>query len=51
PYMAPVPHRGKRNDPSMVQFVADKIAQEKEISYETVCEATKENAKRLFNIN
>ena len=50
PYMAPVPHRGKRNDPSMVQFVADKIAQEKGISYETVCEATKENAKRLFNI-
>ena len=35
PYMAPVPHRGKRNDPSMVQFVADKIAQEKGISYET----------------
>ncbi|MGL5507008.1 MAG: TatD family hydrolase [Paraclostridium sp.] len=50
PYMAPVPHRGKRNDPSMVQFVADKIAQEKGISYETVCEATKENAKKLFNI-
>ena len=50
PYMAPVPHRGKRNDPSMVQFVADKIAQEKGIYYETVCEATKENAKRLFNI-
>ena len=50
PYMAPVPHRGKRNDPSMVQSVADKIAQEKGISYETVCEATKENAKRLFNI-
>ncbi len=50
PYMAPVPHRGKRNDPSMVQFVADKIAQEKGISYEKVCETTKENAKRLFNI-
>lgn len=50
PYMAPVPNRGKRNDPSMVQFVADKIAQEKGISYEQVCEATKENAKRFFNI-
>ena len=50
PYMAPEPHRGKRNDPSLVQFVADKIAQEKGISYEQVCEATKENAKRFFNI-
>jgi len=50
PYMAPVPNRGKRNDPSMVQFVADKIAQEKGISYEKVCKVTKENAKRLFNI-
>ncbi len=50
PYMAPVPNRGKRNDPSMVQFVADKIAQEKGISYEQVCEKTKENAKRFFNI-
>lgn len=50
PYMAPEPHRGKRNDPSLVQFVADKIAQEKGISYEQVCETTKENAKRFFNI-
>ena len=50
PYMAPVPHRGKRNDPSLVQFVADKIAQEKGISYEEVCRVTKENAKKLFNI-
>lgn len=50
PYMAPTPHRGERNDPSLVQFVADKIAQEKGISYEKVCEVTKENAKRLFNI-
>ncbi len=50
PYMAPVPNRGKRNDPSMVQFVADKIAFEKGISYEKICEATKENAKKLFNI-
>ena len=50
PYMAPEPHRGKRNDPSLVAFVADKIAQEKGISYEAVCKATKENAKKLFNI-
>ena len=50
PYMAPEPYRGKRNDPSLVAFVADKIAQEKGISYEAVCKATKENAMKLFNI-
>lgn len=50
PYMAPTPHRGKRNNPSLVQFVADTIAVEKGVSYETVCEATKENAKRFFEI-
>ena len=50
PYMAPTPHRGKRNNPSLVQFVADTIAIEKGVSYETVCEATKENAKKFFNI-
>ena len=48
--MAPTPHRGKRNDPSLVQFVADTIAVEKGISYEKVCEATKENAKKFFGI-
>ncbi len=50
PYMAPTPHRGKRNDPSLVQFVADTIAIEKGISYEKVCEITKENAKKFFGI-
>ena len=48
--MAPTPHRGKRNDPSLVQFVADTIAVEKGVSYEAVCKATKENAKRFFGI-
>lgn len=50
PYMAPEPHRGKRNDPSLVAFVADKIAQEKGISYEEVCDKTMENAKKFFEI-
>jgi TatD DNase family protein len=50
PYLAPHPHRGKRNDPSFVRYVAEKIAIEKGISYEKVCEATLENAKRLFGI-
>lgn len=47
PYMSPEPHRGKRNNPSQVSFVADKIAQEKGICYEEVCRVTKENAKKF----
>lgn len=50
PYMAPAPNRGKRNDPSMVKHVAQKIALERGISYEEVCRVTKENAKRFFGI-
>lgn len=50
PYMAPVPFRGKRNDPSLVKYVAEKIAIEKNVSYEEVCKATMENAKRFFRI-
>ena len=50
PYMAPAPNRGKRNDPSMVKYVAEKIALERGISYEEVCRVTKENAKRFFGI-
>ncbi|WP_099190964.1 TatD family hydrolase [Tepidibacter mesophilus] len=50
PYLTPHPHRGKRNDSSYVRYIAETIAIEKEISYETVCEVTKENGKRFFNI-
>lgn len=50
PYMAPVPFRGKRNDPSMVKYVAEKIALEKGISYEEVCRVTKDNAMKFFKI-
>ncbi len=50
PYMAPVPHRGKRNDSSLVIHVAEKIAQIKGLSVEEVAAVTKENAKKFFNI-
>ena len=50
PYLTPVPFRGKRNDPSKVRYVAEKIAEEKGISYEEVCKVTKENAKKFFGI-
>lgn len=50
PYMAPEPHRGRRNDPSYVPLVAAKIAQLRGLSPEEVGKATNENARRLFGI-
>lgn len=51
PYMAPVPNRGKRNDPSMVKFVAEKIARERGISVEEVIDITNKNAKNFFGVD
>lgn len=48
PYMTPVPFRGKRNEPSYVQYVAQEIAKLRAISVEEVCQATYENACHLF---
>lgn len=50
PYLSPEPFRGKRNEPLYVQYVAKKIAEIKEISYDKVYKATTLNAKKLFNI-
>ena len=50
PYLTPEPHRGERNEPWMVQFVAAKIAQLKGISVEEVDRVTTQNAQRLFKI-
>ena len=48
PYLAPMPHRGKTNNPSYVPFVAQQIAQLKGISVEAVAQATSDNFDRLF---
>lgn len=50
PYLTPHPHRGKRNEPGNVRYVAEEIAYLKEISYEKLRNATNENTKRLFRI-
>lgn len=50
PYMAPEPHRGRRNDSRYVPLVAEKIAQIKGISPEEVAQATAQNAMTLFGI-
>jgi TatD DNase family protein len=50
PYVAPVPHRGKRNEPVYVSEVAKKIAQIKGLGEEEVAKALVLNAKRVFDI-
>lgn len=50
PYLTPVPHRGKRNEPSYVEFVANEIAKIKGISLEEVIKITTENAKKIYGI-
>jgi len=48
PYLAPVPHRGKRNEPAFVAHVADAVADIKGVSAEVVCEATDQNFHGLY---
>lgn len=48
PYLAPVPYRGKRNEPSYINLVNTKIANIKQIDAEDVGLATTQNANRLF---
>lgn len=50
PYVAPVPHRGKRNEPSFVREVVKKIALIKGLSEDEVAKAIISNAKRVFGI-
>jgi TatD DNase family protein len=48
PYLAPVPHRGKINQPAYVRFVAEEIARLRELAVEVVAEATTRNFFALF---
>ena len=50
PYMAPVPHRGKRNDPGYLCHMAEKLAEIRGLSVEEIHEITTENGKRLYRI-
>jgi TatD DNase family protein len=50
PYLAPEPHRGKRNEPAYVPLIAETLAQVKGVTVEEVALATTANARRLFGL-
>ena len=50
PYMTPVPHRGERNDPRLIRFTLEALAQARGIPVEEAAAVTTANAKKLFGI-
>ena len=50
PYMAPVPHRGERNESRFMALVAERLAQVLNVSVDEIIEATSANARQLFGI-
>lgn len=50
PFLTPVPYRGKRNQSKYVKYIAEKLAEIKEISIEQVAEITTANAAELFKL-
>ncbi len=49
PYLAPMPNRGKRNEPAFVRHIAEVVAREKAVSLESLADSTTENFFRLFS--
>ncbi len=50
PYLAPVPYRGKRNEPAYLPLIAQRIADIKQVAVEEVASATTRNTRNLFNL-
>jgi TatD DNase family protein len=51
PYLTPTPHRGERNEPLYTTFVAKKMSEILEISFEDIEKITTQNALKLFDIS
>jgi TatD DNase family protein len=51
PYLAPVPHRGKRNQPAWVRYVGEEVARLRDVPAPTIARATSENFFKLFKID
>lgn len=50
PYLAPTPHRGKKNEPAFVYHTASMIAESRKLDFENFSKYTYENAHRVFNL-
>jgi TatD DNase family protein len=50
PFLTPVPFRGTRNEPSYIQYTAQKVAEIKKVSFEKMAEVTTENALRIYGL-
>ncbi len=50
PFLAPVPHRGQRNEPAYVSHVATRLAELRAVTVEEIAATTTANARRLFNL-
>ena len=50
PYLAPIPHRGRRNEPAHVRLVAEGVGTTRNQPFATIAEATTANARRLFGL-
>ena len=50
PYLAPVPHRGKRNDSSLIPFIAERLGEELGCSAQELLDITAQNAKSLYGL-
>ena len=51
PYLAPIPNRGKSNEPSYIVHTIEKLSEIKKLSKESVMKYTTNNFKHLFNLN
>lgn len=50
PFLAPEPHRGQRNEPAFVEFVARQTAEVRGLDFAELCKATTDNARRFFRL-
>lgn len=50
PYLAPVPYRGKRNEPGYTRYVVERIAELRQLPWEEIATVTRSNAHQLFRI-
>jgi TatD DNase family protein len=50
PYITPVPHRGRRNEPAYIVETAKKLGEIKDMTYEETARITTQNARRIFDV-